>query len=313
MGEIFRKELGVAGTNLVEIVEASCVALGVSVKGKSLAQQANECWRILQSPAGAHLPAGRASAGACSGSKHVGGMKTTDPFAVPTAHDDPHERIAERLSRARASAASFASRRSSTRVAPAITESASSASSGLAVDTEAGQVPPRDRAESEGERLSSSRTSTARSAAEEQSSSQSSAAEQSKKTTREAGEPPKQKLSQSWCPPTNRKATAKRFGIALLISLILLALAGALAFAIYVGTCRRAQRVFTSREDLRRAIELYDFDEGFCDSLHGGRIPMNAWDVSAVTDMHSLFSDHEEASEFNQDISAWNVSAVSPT
>ena len=53
MGEVFRKDLGVAGTNLVELVEASCVVLGVSVKGKSLAQQADECWRILQSPRGA--------------------------------------------------------------------------------------------------------------------------------------------------------------------------------------------------------------------------------------------------------------------
>ena len=221
-----------------------------------------------------HLPAGQASAGACSDSKHAGGMKTTDPFAVPTTSND---------------------------------------------------FP----------------------------------AEQSKEMTREAaGEPPKQKLFSNpffivraapvtehrsrkpWCPPTNRKATAKRFGIALLISLILLAL----AFAIYVGTCRRAQSVFTSREDLRRAIELYDIDEGFCDSLHGGKIPIEAWDVSAVTDMSYLFSSNFdwdsrpgqdccrrklltspsstsfnsellchrcwERTIFDQDISAWNVSAV---
>ena len=131
MGEVFRKDLGVGGTNLVELVEASCVVLGVSVKGKSLAQQANECWRILN---GAKLPAGQVSAGGCGDS--TGGMKTTDPFAVPATHGGPHERIAERLSRVRASAALSASRRSSTRVAPAITKSASSVSSGLAVDTE---------------------------------------------------------------------------------------------------------------------------------------------------------------------------------
>ena len=130
MGEVFRKDLGVGGTNLVELVEASCVVLGVSVKGKSLAQQANECWRILN---GAKLPAGQVSAGGCGDS--TGGMKT-DPFAVPATHGGPHERIAERLSRVRASAALSASRRSSTRVAPAITKSASSVSSGLAVDTE---------------------------------------------------------------------------------------------------------------------------------------------------------------------------------
>ena len=36
-GAVFRRELGVAGANLVELVEASCVALGVSVKGKTSA------------------------------------------------------------------------------------------------------------------------------------------------------------------------------------------------------------------------------------------------------------------------------------
>ena len=80
MADIFRKGLGVAGNNLVELVEASCVVLGVSVKGKSLAQQADECWRIMQSAHGAHLPSGQASAGACSDSKHAGGMKTTDGY-----------------------------------------------------------------------------------------------------------------------------------------------------------------------------------------------------------------------------------------
>ena len=541
MGDVFRKDLGVAGTNLVELVEASCVVLGVSVKGKNLAQQANECWRILQSPHGAHLPAGQASASACSDSKQTGGMKTTDPFAVPTTHDDDlHERISERLSRARASAASFASRRSSTRVAPAITESASSASSGLAVDAEAGQVLPSDRAESEGERKSNSRSSAAESAAPEESKETAGAVgflrskvgclrmlirvlsltlfatwiatlvvcnardegffgdahewdcayyygdshgdcrddfyEERKRwyTMRMTGVAlvfaqgivivaaraalllqvqqigrrrvygslvlasaliavgaltslllftvldgssvrfslkfaiyglllPAQSLElaafvllvpvvsewrrraiccaawgaitvtatvavicvyegramagawgREWwnrgtvadssveafrwtaailapsyyladissainrpqvgamplCPPMNRKATAKRLGIAVLIFLVAVS---ALAGVIYVGTCRNPQSVFTSWEDLRREIDLYD---RVCSSLFGN--PIVSWDVSAVTDMSYLFSPYGQYGgpsafslrTFNQDISAWNVSAV---
>jgi surface protein len=35
--------------------------------------------------------------------------------------------------------------------------------------------------------------------------------------------------------------------------------------------------------------------------------PIGTWDVSNVTDMHSLFSDCDD---FNEDISQWNVSNV---
>ena len=44
---------------------------------------------------------GSALLGTHGNSRHVGGMETTDPFAAPATHDnDPHQLIAERLSRA---------------------------------------------------------------------------------------------------------------------------------------------------------------------------------------------------------------------
>ena len=100
MSEVFRKELGVAGTNLVELVQASCARLGVSAEGKSLAEQANECWRVLQAPTGASPPASRASGSALvdsiivavdhavdtidtlEGTASKGGMNTTDLVAA---------------------------------------------------------------------------------------------------------------------------------------------------------------------------------------------------------------------------------------
>ena len=115
MSEVFRKELGVAGTNLVELVQASCARLGVSAEGKSLAEQANECWRVLQAPTGASPPASRASGSALvdsiivavdhavdtidtlEGTASKGGMNTTDLAAAA----DLQHRISERISRAR--------------------------------------------------------------------------------------------------------------------------------------------------------------------------------------------------------------------
>ena len=115
MSEVFRKELGVAGTNLVELVQASCARLGVSAEGKSLAEQANECWRVLQAPTGASPPASRASGSALvdsiivavdhavdtidtiEGTASKGGMNTTDLVAAA----DLQHRISERISRAR--------------------------------------------------------------------------------------------------------------------------------------------------------------------------------------------------------------------
>ena len=83
---------------------------------------------------------GNAGPGTHGNSTHVGGMETTDPFVAPTTHDnDPHQLIAERLSRARVSFASAASIRLSVG-APTLTKSASSASSGLAVDAESSRV-----------------------------------------------------------------------------------------------------------------------------------------------------------------------------
>ena len=111
------------------------------------------------------------------------------------------------------------------------------------------------------------------------------------------------------CPPINRKATV----IALLV---LLALAGGLAGLIYFATCRKVTwATFTSREDLRRAIRLYDDGFSLCDWLHGGKLPIEAWDVSAVTDMSYLLRAGSQGSDygirtFNHNISAWDVSAV---
>ena len=65
---------------------------------------------------------------------------------------------------------------------------------------------------------------------------------------------------------------------------------------------------FKSNEEFRGAIDLcfVASPSGDCAWLFNN-IPIGQWDVSAITDMSSLFRDKPS---FNQDLSAWKVSAV---
>ena len=47
--EEFKRELGVGGTNLVDVVDAACEVLGISdTKGLSLMEKAQKCWTDLK-------------------------------------------------------------------------------------------------------------------------------------------------------------------------------------------------------------------------------------------------------------------------
>ena len=46
--EEFRRELGVGGTNLADVVDAACEMLGISTKGLSLMEKAQKCWTDLK-------------------------------------------------------------------------------------------------------------------------------------------------------------------------------------------------------------------------------------------------------------------------
>ena len=47
--EIFKRELGVNGKSLVDVVDASCEMLGITdVKGVSLMQKAEKCWVCIK-------------------------------------------------------------------------------------------------------------------------------------------------------------------------------------------------------------------------------------------------------------------------
>ena len=67
---------------------------------------------------------------------------------------------------------------------------------------------------------------------------------------------------------------------------------------------RLASNVFTTKADLRTAVQLYDANETDAIATYG---PIAGWDVSAITDMRSLFSGLQF---FNADISSWNTSSV---
>ena len=90
-----------------------------------------------------------------------------------------------------------------------------------------------------------------------------------------------------------------------------------------------AQTTFTSTSDLQTAVDLWVSDESAATTAHGD---INTWNVTAITDMSSLFSGKssfnsnignwdvsnvtnmdsmfQNANNFNQDISSWDVSSV---
>ena len=46
--EEFKRELGVGGTNLADVVDAACEMLGISTKGLSLMEKAQKCWTSIK-------------------------------------------------------------------------------------------------------------------------------------------------------------------------------------------------------------------------------------------------------------------------
>ena len=64
------------------------------------------------------------------------------------------------------------------------------------------------------------------------------------------------------------------------------------------------QRQAITNDNIREAVELWCADQSACIELFGH---IKHWDVSAVTDMRSLFWDKRN---FNQDVSQWNVGNV---
>ena len=65
-----------------------------------------------------------------------------------------------------------------------------------------------------------------------------------------------------------------------------------------------AQTTFTSTSDLQTAVDLWVSDQSAATTAHGD---INTWNVSAITDMSSLFN---QEWTFNSDISNWDVGSV---
>ena len=61
-----------------------------------------------------------------------------------------------------------------------------------------------------------------------------------------------------------------------------------------------------TNETLRAAVELWCSDRAAAIAQHG---PIGEWDTSGVTDMRRPFKDKKGASDFNDDISGWDVSS----
>ena len=45
--EVFKAQLGIKGTSIVEVVDAACDALGIPVAGLTLMEKATRCWEQL--------------------------------------------------------------------------------------------------------------------------------------------------------------------------------------------------------------------------------------------------------------------------
>ena len=75
-------------------------------------------------------------------------------------------------------------------------------------------------------------------------------------------------------------------------------------FEICTLTLMKRSHVFSSKKELKKAIKHHSDNKRSATKKYGR---MNKWDVSAITDMSTLFYGY---SNFNEDISAWDTSKV---
>ena len=67
---------------------------------------------------------------------------------------------------------------------------------------------------------------------------------------------------------------------------------------------RLFDNIFTTKDALETAVQAYDADVASAEATYG---PIADWDVSAVSDMNSIFS---RVWNFNADVSNWDTSGV---